>query len=196
VQHRLVLGRADRVAREGRVRPSLEPARRNEVGLLGLGNAVQPAVAGGLALDGAVGPEIGGREGFVTSGSMLSRDARRSRSECTCSRTPAIAFRATSSSVPCGCTCALRSASGMSRNSWPSGASWSRTRVSGDGCSLSARQSPAGCGPDARGRTGDGTWTRCSFVSVASRCTCGGLWMQKRGLGRARPGQAGHEGRA
>src|SRR5918993_859569 len=39
-----------------------------------------------------------------------------------------------------------------------------------------------GCGPDASSRTAAGTWTRCSFVWVGNRCTCGGLSMLKAGL--------------
>ena len=35
--------------------------------------------------------------------------------------------------------------------------------------SSSVRPSPAGCGRDARGRTGDGTWMRCSSVLAANR---------------------------
>jgi hypothetical protein len=50
---------------------------------------------------------------------------------------------------------------------WPSGASRSPTRVSGVGCSPSVQRSPAGCGPDARGRTDAGTSTRWPSVSAA-----------------------------
>ncbi len=117
-----------------------------------------------------VNPPAGGRDlaetrafdfralGLSRSMALLRLPRRRSRSACPCSRTPATASHATSSSVPSGCTSGSRSASAMSRNCWPSGASWSRTKVSGAGCSPSVRQSHAGCGPDARGRTGDGTW--------------------------------------
>jgi hypothetical protein len=126
---------------------------------------------------------------------LPSVGARRRRTACPHSRTLATASHLISSSVPCGCTCASRSACETSRNSWPSGASWSPTRASGAGCSPLARPLPEGCGPDAPSRMDDGTLMRCSPTSVANRCISGGPSMLKaRSSGRAGQVQAGPEG--